>query len=148
MRLVVFRASTAPNAGYLAGVFVPTGGPAGAAPGTLDFTGAGGTAFASLSPQLDQVFFIGDGLTGDGTGTTQQFFVPTGAGTLYLGIADACGYNGQATGCYDDNSGSFNLNYDLVPASVSTSPEPSSLLLFGTGVLSAAGAFRRRFQTA
>ena len=68
----------APGAGYLVGLFVPAGGPAGAAPAALDFTSSGlGTSFTSLSPQLDQVFFIGDGLTGNGTGTQQTFNIPS-----------------------------------------------------------------------
>src|SRR4029077_3704818 len=68
---------TAPVPGFLVCVFVPAGGPVGTAPTALDFTSSGlGTSFTSLSPQLDQVFFIGDGLTGNGTGTQQTFNIP------------------------------------------------------------------------
>ena len=56
---------TAPGAGWLVGVLVASGGPSGSAPTALDFTTGSGTSFTSLSPQLDQVFFIGDGLTGE-----------------------------------------------------------------------------------
>jgi hypothetical protein len=139
----------AANAGYLTGVFVGANGPSGSAPNSLDFTGVGGTSFTSLNPLLDQVFFIGDGLTGDGTGTTQQFYVPTGATTLYLGISDAGGYNG-GPGSYSDNSGSFSLVdvNDVTGGggggSTAVTPEPSSLVLLGTGVLSVAGMRRRR----
>jgi PEP-CTERM motif len=136
----------APGAGYLVGVFIGAGGPSGSAPSSLDFTTGDGTAFTSLSPLLNQVFYIGDGLTGDGTGTTQQFIVPTGATELYLGISDACGYNGSPS-CYGDNSGSFNVTVNPT-GSVTPIPEPSSLILFGTGILGAAGAIRRRFQAA
>jgi hypothetical protein len=59
-----------------------------------------------LAPALDQTFFVGDSLTGDDTGTQQTFSVPTGARALYLGISDACGWNGSP-GCYFDNEGSF-----------------------------------------
>jgi hypothetical protein len=101
----------APGAGYLVGLFVPAGGPTGTAPTALDFTSAGlGTSFTSLSPQLDQVFFIGDGLTGEGTGTQQTFNVPAGAGQLWLGISDAGGYNG-APGAYGDNLGVYSVNF-------------------------------------
>ena len=103
----------APGAGYLVGVFVPAGGPTGTAPTALDFTSSGlGTSFTSLSPLLDQVFFIGDGLTGDGTGTQQKFNIPSGAGQLWLGISDAPGYNG-APGAYDDNLGSYTVGFTV-----------------------------------
>jgi hypothetical protein len=105
---------TAPNAGYLVGVFVPAAGPSGPAPAPLDFTGPGATAFTSLSPQLDQVFFIGDGLTGDGSGARQQFHVPAGAGALYLGISDAGGYNGPPS-WYQDNQGTFQVIVTTTP---------------------------------
>jgi hypothetical protein len=130
----------APGAGYLVGLFVPAGGPAGAAPTALDFTSAGlGTSFTSLSPQLDQVFFIGDGLTGNGTGTQQTFNIPTGAGQLWLGISDAGNYVG-ALGAYGDNLGAYAVNLS-VNASGSggvtvTETAPSGLTLVsmaGTG---------------
>ena len=57
------------------------------APPTLDFTSIGEN-FTSLSPLIDQVFFIGDGLTGTGTGTQQSFNVPDSATTLVFGVAD------------------------------------------------------------
>jgi PEP-CTERM motif-containing protein len=129
-----------PGAGYMVGVFVPTGGPSGAAPASLNFTSSGiGTSFTSLSPLLDQVFYIGDGLTGNGTGTVQQFFVPSGAGTLYLGISDAGFYNG-APGAYGDNAGFYTVDFDVAGANsggggTTSAPEPSSLMLIGTGLL-------------
>lgn len=137
----------APGAGYLVGVFLAPGGPSGPTPASLDFTTGDGTAFTSLSPLLDQVFFIGDGRTGDGSGTTQVFNAPTGATQLYLGISDACGYNGDPS-CYSDNSGSFTVNFTPAGSSPSVVPEPSSLVLLGTGVLGLAGAVRRRSQAA
>ena len=117
---------TAPNAGFLTGAFVS--GSLGTTPAPLDFT-VTGTGFASLSPLLQQAFFIGDGLTGDGTGTTQTFYVPTGATTLYLGISDACGYNG-APSCYYDNYGIFSVTVNGAPGAV---PEPASWALMLTG---------------
>jgi uncharacterized protein (TIGR03437 family) len=107
---------TAPGAGYLTGVFVTADGPAGPAPAPLDFTTGSGTAFTSLSPLIDQVFFIGDGLTGDNSGTLQVFNVPQGAVSLYLGISDACAYNGPP-GCYGDNLGTYSVTYALSTAS-------------------------------
>jgi hypothetical protein len=125
---------TAPNAGYITGVFV--GSTLGPAPTGLDFSG---TNFTSLSPALQQAFFIGDGLTGDGAGTTQTFNVPTGATTLYLGISDACGYNGSPS-CYSDNGGSFTITVNDV---ASGTPEPSSWALMVAGIGSVGFSLRR-----
>jgi len=100
----------APNAGFVAGVF-ESGPPSGDPPATLNYNTIG-TDFSSFSPLIQQLFFIGDGLTGDGTGDVQVFYVPTGAKYLYLGFADACGYNGTP-GCYGDNSGDFVVSYAI-----------------------------------
>jgi hypothetical protein len=136
----------APHAGYLVGVFVPTGGPTGVAPPGLGFVLPGATSFTSLSPELDQVFFIGDGLTGNRTGATQSFIAPPGASLLYLGISDACGFRGRPS-CYGDNVGNFTVNVSgaasKAPA-VSGVPEPSTwaMMLLGFAGLGYAG-FRR-----
>ena len=142
---------TAPGVGYLVGVFIAADGPSGTLPTAYDFTsGSLGTNFLTLSPALDQVFFIGDGWTGDGgLGSVQQtFYVPGGAGDgatkLYLGISDACGYQGDP-GCYYDNVGTYNVN--AMPGDATEGPEPSSLLLFGTGILGMVGMLRRRILT-
>jgi hypothetical protein len=75
----------------LIGVFLSDDQPdAFSPPADLDFTG--NTSFTSLSPELRQVFFIGDGLTGTGSGSVQQFVVPTGATRLFLGSADGFGW--------------------------------------------------------
>jgi hypothetical protein len=71
-----------------------------------------GTSFTTLSPKLNQLFFIGDGLTGDGAGATQKFKVPAGAKVLYLGIADANGYNGSPAS-YFNNAGDFVASYTI-----------------------------------
>lgn len=139
-----------PTAGYIAGVFLGAGGPSGSAPAGLDFGGQVGTSFLSLSPLLDQVFFVGDGLmNGSNILITQKFYVPTGATQLYLGLADACGYSGPPS-CLTDNIGSFQVTYNEVggaPVNPSPVPEPSSFVLLGSGVLGAAGAVRRRFSS-
>ncbi|MCW6508809.1 hypothetical protein [Lichenifustis flavocetrariae] len=118
---------TAPNDGFLAGVFLGST-ISSTTPSALTFTS---TNFTSLAPELQQAFFIGDGLTGDGTGAVQTFYVPTGATRLVLGISDACGYHGSP-GCYSDNSGTFTaLTVSGVTSSVSAVPLPGAAPMFG-----------------
>jgi hypothetical protein len=102
----------APGAGYLVALFTAAGGPTGAAPPALDFTQRGGTAFATLSPMLDQTFFVGDGRRGDNSGGYQFFTTPAGADRLYFGISDACDYHG-APGCYYDNGGTYQVEINI-----------------------------------
>ena len=127
---------TAPGAGYLVGVFLGPGGPSGPAPSALDFASSG-TLFTSLSPLINQVFFIGDGLTGDGTGARQTFYVPSGASQLVLGISDACADTG-GPGCYNDNLGTYTVTYDM------TAPDPASLTLLGAGIMALGLRTRRK----
>lgn len=87
---------------------------------------------ASFAPLLQQVFFIGDGLTSDGT--QQSFLVPTGAKTLYLGFADAYGFYG-APGAYGDNYGSLNVTTAV--------PEPASVALTAIGLAALLPMVRR-----
>jgi len=52
----------------------------------LDFTTQTARDYTSFSPQLQQVFYAGTGLTS--AGKTQSFLVPQGATRLYLGTMD------------------------------------------------------------
>jgi hypothetical protein len=132
---------TAPNAGFLVGVFLAPGGPS--TPATpLSYSSTSATTY---SPTLDQVFFIGDGLTGNGTGTVQDFYVPTGATSLYLGISDAPGYFGGLGG-YGDNAGAFTVTSNSFPTSSSPTPEPSSFALLLTGSFAFIAAIGRRVR--
>jgi len=79
----------------LAGVFTGTTPPADPAPVRLNFASGAGTSFTSLSPALNQTFFIGDGLTGTGTGTTQTFVVPQGARAIPRLLATTGTIRGQ-----------------------------------------------------
>ena len=74
-------------ANALVGVFVGAGVPSGTTPTGLVMLAP--NAFAILSPLMQQTFFIGDGLTGTGSGAVQQFVVPAGATQLFLGSSDA-----------------------------------------------------------
>ncbi|MGH7434928.1 MAG: hypothetical protein ACRENE_04575 [Polyangiaceae bacterium] len=84
--------------GVFVGAVVP--GPSASTPPAIDFTN--NVAFASLAPRLDQVFFIGDGLTGTGAGSPQRFTVPAGATRLFLASSDALGGN-------QNNAGQFSV---------------------------------------
>ena len=89
----------------LSGVFT-NGHPSGSPP--ADYSFGGGTEPSTFSPQLNQVFFIGDGLTGtnSNSGSPQLFIVPANATELWLGFADAVDFNGPP-GTYGDNVGSL-----------------------------------------
>jgi hypothetical protein len=128
---------SATGTGYLVGVFESNAEPTDPAPATIDFISLGKN-FASLSPSLDQLFFVGDGLTGDGTGAVQQFNVPSGATRFFLGIADSNAGNPAAAGFYSDNDGSFSASFQISSTSV---PEPASLSVLGIGAF---GLFKRR----
>ena len=113
----------------LAGVFLGSSTPSGAAPGQLS-----GTTFASVAPELGQIFFIGDGLTGTGNGSVQTFYVPQGATRLYLGVAD--------NGGYFDNSG--NITASITQEAVSSAPEPAAWTLMFAGLALVGWALRTR----
>ena len=80
---------TAPP-GSVVGVFLGPDQPdLSPAPSALNFQSGvpGGLDYTSLSPQLKQVFFIGDGRTS--SGQIQQVVVPAGATRLFLAVMDA-----------------------------------------------------------
>ena len=103
-----------PGAGALVGVFETSSAPTAPPPATLDFTTIGNN-FTGFAPALNQLFYIGDGLTGDGSGAVQQFIVPAGATRLYLGISDAPGFDGSP-GAYGDNSGNYTVAFQIASA--------------------------------
>lgn len=127
----------------LIGVFLSASQPSlSPAPAGLNFRTLG-TSFASLSPALQQPFFIGDGLTGNGTGSVQNFVVPAGATRLFLGTMDEFGWY--------DNSGSFNVTVSSgvtpPPPPPTGVPEPGTLPLLA-GILAGFFLLRRRGSSA
>jgi hypothetical protein len=116
-------------ANSLVGVFLDNSLPtASAAPAALNFNTPGSTAYISLSPLLKQVFFIGDGLTGTGSGSQQSIVVPVGATRLFLGTVDGSGWN--------NNSGQFTV--DVNSNATTAVPEPFTIigtLVGGTAAL-------------
>lgn len=129
---------------FLVGVFLGPASPgAGPAPSALNFSDAAlGRAFASLSPLLGQVFFIGDGKTGTGSGALQSFVAPAGATRVFLGFADAFEFGSLTNppGFYGDNLGTLEATV------VFLTPEPGTFLLSGAAL--AAWFLRRRIGTA
>jgi hypothetical protein len=124
---------------FLAGVFTDGTEPVDPAPPRLDFTGA--DSFNDLFPILNQTFFIGDGLTGTGTGVPQNFHVPDRASRLHLGFIDSIGFGlggGLPAGAYGDNTGQVTGQFEILGAI----PEPASVLLVGIGLVALGAATR------
>lgn len=98
---------------FLAGVFLTDAIPSAPAPVSLDFSSTAiGRSFTQLAPLLQQTFYIGDGLTGEGTGSIQSFLVPDGATRLFLGIVDGSYFVGGPD-YYDNNAGSFSATFEV-----------------------------------
>jgi hypothetical protein len=121
--------------GSLVAVFLDDAIPASDPPQDLDFSEAGplGTHFISLEPELGQIFFVGDGRRGTGSGAFQSFTAPPGATRLFFGTMDSTGL-GFAPGYYTDNSGAFMV----------TVPEPANALLALASALTLAALPRWR----
>jgi hypothetical protein len=84
----------------LVGLFISNSVPgSSSAPANLDFSTTASRNFTTLSPQLNQLFFIGDGRTD--SGDVQQFVVPTGAKRLIIATWDDYEWN--------NNIGSFTV---------------------------------------
>lgn len=122
----------------LVAVFTSETDPAGGvAPAALPYDAGAAT---SLSPQLNQVVYVGDGRAGldNPSGALLNFTAPVGATRLYIAFADAYAFNGPSS-YYHDNPGS--VSYTVSLAAV---PEPDSIVLTGFGLVSALALTRRR----
>jgi hypothetical protein len=126
----------------LVGVFIGSGVPTGSTPAALDFSTMASQSAGTISPLLQQVFFIGDGLTGTGTGSTQLFTIPSGATRLFLGSSDTAGSN-------FNNSGFFTVNVSDISVP-SAAPEPTSgaLLVIAALLLLISRAIRNHLMRA
>jgi hypothetical protein len=133
-------------ASALIGVFLDASTPAGTGgPASVDYTDPSVTGAAAFSPLLNQIFFIGDGLTGTGTGSTQVFTAPDGATRLFLADADSLG---SSVGNVGSLAVSFQSSADIsFPQAV---PEPAAwtLMIAGFGLAGASLRRRRAFATA
>ena len=76
---------------------------------------SGGVNYTTLSPQIKQVFFIGDGRTS--TGAVQQIVIPGGATRLFLATMDSTAWN--------KHSGSFAVS--VTPFDPANGPSPLTL---------------------
>ena len=92
----------------MVGVFLGPSEPADPPPARLTFPDGN---FTSLSPQVGQMFFIGDGRTAGSV--VQQFIVPAGATRLALGTYDLC--PGPVVGCFNDNTGAYLATGQVAP---------------------------------
>ncbi len=128
---------------FLVGVFLDSTEPTGAGPSILGYDygvpGSLSTSDASFAPELNQVFFVGDGLTGTGAGAIQNFLVPTTASRLFLGFADSFD---SAPSYYGDDVGSLTATFAITQAA--SAPESSSVVLVTGGLLVGLSCFRRR----
>jgi hypothetical protein len=105
----------------LLGVFLGPNAPSGAAPASLDFSSIGLT-YGTLSPLVDQVFYMGDG-------SAQSVVVPTGATRLYLGTMDGYGWW--------NNTGAFSVDLQGTVVGVPDGGSSVGLLGIALGLLAA-----------
>jgi hypothetical protein len=96
------------NGMFLVGVFLTDESPSSPAPARLNFSPfeipqpgtvlvPDGEEFDELAPEIGQTFFVGDG-------KGRSYVVPAEATRLFLGFADAFGYEG-CPGWYGNNAG-------------------------------------------
>jgi hypothetical protein len=90
----------------------------------------GGIDYLTLAPLLQQVFFIGDGLTSDSV--MQCITVPEGATRLFLGSHDGFGWF--------NNTGAFVVDVQVKSAAT---PEPAMIVVWSLLAATTFGVARR-----
>jgi hypothetical protein len=118
------------------------------------FAFAGGSATFTFSTPTNSFGFYATGLQtvfttavtvsfNDGTSQSLNFLPNVNGGAQYMGLTDTSSFSSiTITDTSSDAWGIDNVSYN----SASTTPEPSSLVLLGTGLLGAYGVARRRFS--
>jgi hypothetical protein len=102
---------------FLVGVFLNDDEPSDPAPERLIFTEESDD-FPTLSPEINQTFFIGDGRYGE-DGELQRFEVPDDATRLYLGFAESYDFGYEKNqfpaypDYYDDNGGELTVSLEI-----------------------------------
>jgi hypothetical protein len=101
----------APSKLFLAGVFMTDSLASDPAPPKLNFYEIG-TDFESLAPQLNQTFYIGDGLIDTENSVPQRFIIPEGATRLFFGYGDGSNFQGDPR-AYSDNYGWLDVRFQI-----------------------------------
>jgi hypothetical protein len=128
--------------------------------GDFDSTGTLSQTFATIAGETYTVEFALQNDTSAGVGYNNSFVVDFGLEQLGLPLINAAAgtgwtvetYSGTATGSSttltftdENDAGFWDLDSVSVAATPAATPEPSSFLLLGSGILALAGAARRRF---
>lgn len=107
----------------------------------IAFTSPNGVNGGFTGTATDTASFLGifNGVDIDWAANTQTIHFADGSSVL-LTLPDF-----SFSGGSNPNSGSENLTIKVLTPAVAATPEPSSLILLGTGVLTVAGSLRRKF---
>jgi len=91
--------------GFMAGVFLDDTAPSDPPPAAIGLTDID---FVALSPELHQIFPVGDGLTGTAVGEQQTIVVPDAATRVFFGLLDRENPTAEAS-WYGDNLGGWQM---------------------------------------